>query len=137
MSSIPYIKLYTYLLSQDGLSHMAAIRSIKRIRKLNPEIKAAVIEWFNGKNVNLEINGVSFNELVKDEGFSPIRAFFMMDWVLREPLQALHYLAIERMSPPAPPSEGFQQDLRDALMSEGKPVPSDILEDDQSDIVND
>lgn len=137
MNRISYIKLYTYLVSQDGLSPVAVIRSIKRIRKLNPDIKAAVIEWFSGKTVNLEINGVSFKELVEEEGFSPIRAFFMMDWILREPMHALHYLAIERMSPPAAPSEDLQQGLRDALKSEGKPIPFDIVDDNQSDIVND
>jgi len=134
MASISYIKLFTYLTKEEGLGPEEAIRSINRIRKLDNQLKRALIAWLNKESVNIVINGVSFDELVNDENFTPVRAFLMLDWIKREPKQALRYMAFERMSQSLPPAEEFQQRLREALNSEGKVAPDELSDIDKSDI---
>lgn len=91
-----YIDLLKYLMSKDGedLSFVQAARNIGRIRKLDPEIKKAFIIFMNtGKSSHTEA-GVCFTELVGAEKMTPVRAFLMLDWLKREPITALKYLAL-------------------------------------------
>lgn len=87
-----YIVLYKYLLEEEGLTRVQAIRSINDIRKFDPEIKKALGIWFETTQCELVINGVAFQDLVTREGMKPIRAFKMLDWAKREPLLAIRYL---------------------------------------------
>lgn len=137
MASISYIKFYTYLVGEANLSSLEAIRTINRVRKLDSQIKNALIDWFNQEEVSLTINDVSFDELVNDEGFTPVRAFLLLDWIKREPAQAMHYMAIERFTQSTPPSDELQLRFRETLQTEGKPVPSDLSDEDKSDIKSD
>lgn len=137
MASISYIKFYTYLVDEAELSPLEAIRTINRVRKLDPQIKNTLIGWFNREDVILTINDVSFDELVNEEGFTPVRAFLLLDWIKREPAQAMYYMAIERFTQSTPPSEDLQLRLRGALQAEGNPAPSDLSDEDMSDIVSD
>lgn len=88
-----YLDLYKYLVDEEELTRVQAIRSINDIRKFTPEIKKALGIWFETKKCDLVIEGVSFEELVNDEKMKPIRAFKMLDWVKREPYLAIRYLA--------------------------------------------
>ena len=88
-----YIVLYKYLVEVEGLTRVQAIRSINDIRKFDPVIKKAFGSWFETKQCDLEINGVSYQDLVTREEMKPIRAFKMLDWVKREPFLAIRYLA--------------------------------------------
>ena len=133
MEIISYISLYNYLTKVECLSNMEAVRSINRIRRLDPQIKMALSVWIRTGIVDLTVNGISFNELTKEDGFSPIRAFFMLDWIKREPVNAMKYMAVERMNVSAPPSEELQGKLRHLLQKEGKTMPAD-LDDDKNDI---
>lgn len=137
MASISYIKFYTYLVGEANLSSLEAIRTINRVRKLDPQIKNALVDWFNQEEVSLTINDVSFDELVNEEGFTPVRAFLFLDWIKREPAQAMRYMAIERYTQSTPPSEELQFRLRETLKTEGKPIPSDLSDEDKSDIKSD
>ena len=137
MASISYIKFYTYLVEEAELTPLEAIRTINRVRNLDPQIKNALIDWFNQEDVSLTISDISFDELVNDEGFTPIRAFLFLDWIKREPAQAMRYMAIERFTQSTPPSEDLQLRLRETLQKDGKPKPSDISDDDKSDITSD
>lgn len=91
-----YIVLLSYLMSKDGedLSFVQAVRNIGRIRKMDPVIKKALIAFLNtGQCCHTEA-GVCFTELIGPEKMKPIRAFLMLDWLKREPVTALKYLAL-------------------------------------------
>lgn len=83
-------------MSKDGedLSFVQAVRTIGRIRRMNPEIKKALIGFLNTGMCSHEEAGVNFTELVGTEKMKPIRAFLMLDWLKREPVTALKYLAL-------------------------------------------
>lgn len=91
-----YIELLNYLMSKDGedLSFVQAVRNIGRIRKLDSEIKKALISFVNTGKCSHTEAGVCFTELVGGERMKPIRAFLMLDWLKREPITALKYLAL-------------------------------------------
>lgn len=96
-----YVKLYQYLINEEELSRVEAARNIKRIMKLDAEIYAAFKQWFLGKQIpDIEINGVSYHELTEDEGMMPVRAFLMLDWIKREPAEAMRYMASGRQRMP-------------------------------------
>ena len=88
-----YIDLYNYLRDHEELNRTQAIRSIIAVRKLDPEIKKALVKWAETGKCDLTIEDVSFHELVTSEGMKPIRAFKMLDWLKREPVLAHRYLA--------------------------------------------
>ena len=91
-----YIDLFNYLISKDGedLSFVQAVRNIGRIRKLDPVIKEALVGFLNTGKCSHTEAGVCFTELVGIEKMKPIRAFLMLDWLKREPISALKYLAL-------------------------------------------
>jgi hypothetical protein len=67
------------------------------IRRLDPEIKAALATWFETGKCDITVADVSFVELITKEDMRPIRAFKMLDWLKREPAFAHRYLAQRRM----------------------------------------
>lgn len=91
-----YIDLLTYLMSSQGedLRFIQAVRNISRIRKMDDSIKSALNTFLKTGVCDHEESGVSFVELVNDEHMKPIRAFLMLDWLKREPIEAMKYLAI-------------------------------------------
>lgn len=98
MTIITYIKLYQHLRYKDGLKPWEALECIAEVREMAPEILLALKEWADGEEApDITFNGVSFNKLVNDEGMKPIRAFLMLDWIYREPIAAMNYLASSRL----------------------------------------
>ena len=91
-----YIDIFNYLISKDGenLSFVQAIRNIGRIRKMDPIIKEALISFLNTGKCSHTEAGVCFTELIGKEKMKPIRAFLVLDWLKREPITALQYLAL-------------------------------------------
>ena len=83
-------------MSKDGeaLSFVQAVRNIIRIRKMDPVIKEALVSFLNTGVCSHTEAGVCFTELVGAEKMKPIRAFLMLDWLKREPMTALKYLAL-------------------------------------------
>lgn len=101
MTIITYIKLYRHLRDNDGLKPWEAVECIAEVREMAPEILLALKEWVDGEDApDITINGVSFNKLVNDEGMKPVRAFLMLDWIDREPVEAMAYLASGRLRAP-------------------------------------
>lgn len=94
-----YIDLFKYMISKDGedLSFVQAIRNIGRIRKMDPVIKDALFGFLNAGVCSHTEAGVCFTELVGAEKMKPIRAFLMLDWLKREPILGLKYLALRRI----------------------------------------
>lgn len=89
-----YLSIYNYLVKEEGLTSVQAIRSINEIRKFQPEIKEAFLKWYNTRECNLTVEGVSFHDLTERDKMKPVRAFKMLDWLKREPILALHYLTM-------------------------------------------
>jgi len=61
---------------------------------MDNEIKRALNAFLKTGVCDYEESGVSFVELVNDEHMKPVRAFLMLDWLKREPVEAMKYLAI-------------------------------------------
>ena len=98
MTIITYFKLYQYLRRKDSLKPWEAVECISEVREMAPEILSVLKEWADGDDApDITINGVSFNQLVNEEGMKPIRAFLMLDWLYREPMKAMNYLASGRI----------------------------------------
>ena len=91
-----YTKLYRYL-KENNYSFSEAIHVMKRVDKLDNQIKAYFELWLmDGVIPEKDIKGVTFKRLTSEEGMNPIRAFLMLDWIKREPEEALYYLGHER-----------------------------------------
>lgn len=97
MKVIKYISLFRYLTHAEGLKASEAYRNIQRIRKLPTELKEAVYDVLSSVSPNVSYEGVSFRELTDIEGMKPIRAILMLDWIRREPVAAMQYMATERL----------------------------------------
>ena len=96
MTLIKYTKLYQYL-KRNNYSFSEAIHVMKRVDKLDNQIKEYFELWLmDGVVPEKDIKGVTFKHLTREEGMNPIRAFLMLDWIKREPEEALYYLGHER-----------------------------------------
>ena len=101
MKIIEFIKLYAHLTESEGLGRMTALRCIVRLRKMSPDILSDLKDYLsNGIIPERSIEGVTFTELTNKDGFTPSRAFLFMDWLKREPEEALQYMAKERFRMP-------------------------------------
>ena len=91
-----YLDLLGYMMSKDGedLSFVQAVRNIIRIRKMDPEIKNSLSNFMETGVCSHSEAGVCFTELTGAEKMTPVRAFLMLDWLKREPLSGLKYLAL-------------------------------------------
>lgn len=120
MIVIKYISLFRYLTHTEGLKASEAYRNIQRIRRLPTELKEAVYDVLSSVSPNVSYEGVSFRELTDIEGMKPIRAILMLDWIRREPVAAMQYMATER--------------LRHSLFVKSVAEEKDIDDGDKSDI---
>lgn len=129
MESIGYIKLYNYLRSVENMSQLETARTIRRIRKVSPELLAVLIKNINGVHTNVSVHDVSFDELVENENFSVSRAILFLDWLQRDPHSALHYMAIERYHAPM---DILEEDA--SVIGQQLPKSNELKPEDESDI---
>lgn len=91
-----YYSLYEYLRSQN-YNYSEAIFMIKKLRNLDAEVFAMFKLWLVEKQTpDFTINDVSFSDLIKKEEMSPVEAFLMIDWIKKEPVEAMKYMAFHR-----------------------------------------
>ena len=127
MTIITYIKLYQHLRYKDGLKPWEAVECIAEVREMAPEILLALKEWADGEeSPDITINGISFNKLVNDEGMKPIRAFLMLDWIYRDPIAAMNYLATSRLRATMPEPTPEEKDNLERIISELKAKNPDL-----------
>lgn len=138
---IKYLALYRYLTDTnqgEGLKPFEAVRNINRIRNIkNPAILAAMKSYFENRiTPEININGVTFQQLVNNEDMKPVRAFLMLDWLDSEPLEAMNYLMSDRLKSPMPELTNNQRNELDAILnkikSEHPEVVTEIPEEDPS-----
>lgn len=103
MNIIQYIKLYHFLAKEEHLSGKALRRTITRIRELPREFKGAVSDLLKGLIPDISIQDVSLEQLMNRDGMSPIRGLLFLDWLRREPANALRYMAFDTLSSAMPP----------------------------------
>lgn len=134
MRIIKYIQLYKYLLEEDN-SPIGAYKVIQSIRKLPVELKNAVFDILNGSIPFIEYHDVSLQELLEKDNMKPIRAILMLDWIRREPLVAMRYMAREKLNAPLMIDDNTKQMLLDGKkifntkhLDEAKQNVSDITE---------
>lgn len=105
MKSINYIKLYIYLKDTEGLSSIASLRNIWRIRHLPNEFKNVVLEIVENRLYNVgdfSVEDVTLKYLVKEEQMKCIQAIFFLDWLRREPDNARAFMSSKRYRSPLP-----------------------------------
>ena len=108
-----YVKLYQYLRKEEGFGFSEAIHVMKKIDKLDAQIKEEFESWLLYRTTpNLSFEGISFKRLTEEEGMKPVRAFLMLDWIKREPLAAVEYLRFGRHSRPMVQDELTEDQIR-------------------------
>ena len=141
MKIIEYIKLFNYLKDVEELEGMDIIRTIYRLRKVSKELLNGVDLILQGREPDITINGVSYQELVEQDEMRPIRAILMLDWIRREPEAAFAYMAEDSRKAPIQPLNDEEKDelekaierLKDQVSEVPKSV--DDFEDSKDDIV--
>lgn len=98
MKTIQYLKLYSYCLNTEKLTTAETLRVIWRVRQLPNEYKLLVSQIIEDNITSLEnvpsfeCHGVSLKELLEYDMMSPINAILFLDWLRREPSDALQLL---------------------------------------------
>ncbi len=105
---IRYFTLYKKL-RNCNMSPWEAVVAINDIRQMSPALQKELWQWCDGKTPSITINGVSYNDLVRKvedggEEMNPIRALLMLDWIEKEPVEAMHYLSVHRFHAPKTPN---------------------------------
>jgi hypothetical protein len=82
---INYFKLKAYI-KNLGFDDYQAKETIKKIRKMDKELKQSFIAWFNkGILPEYEIENFAVQELVDKGKMNEIKAFLYMDWLKKDP----------------------------------------------------
>jgi hypothetical protein len=66
-----------------------------KLGALSPPIRAAFVEWWRTGTMegDLIVEGYTQQRLAEEHGMNPIAAFLTLDWLTREPVDALASLA--------------------------------------------
>lgn len=115
MKIIKYIQLFNYLLAEEDSTPMFACKTIRKIRALPHDLKLAVWDVLEGRLHDVAYYEVTLDELVNTEHMKPIRAILMLDWIRREPDEAMYYMQSERYAAPLTITEADKEMFRQAL----------------------
>lgn len=115
MKIIKYIQLFNYLLAEEDSTPMFACKTIRKVRSLPRDLKLAVWDVLEGKLPDVAYYEVTLDELVNTEHMKPIRAILMLDWIRREPDDAMYYMQSERYAAPLTITEADKEMVRQAL----------------------
>lgn len=152
MKIIEYRKLYNYLVDIEKVKVWEAIHIIFKIRRVDPAILLEVKKYIDDNSYisSYHVNQVSYDELVSEEELRPMRpiqAFLMLDWIKRDPVTAMNFMATESFKSPIPElSDEEKKTLKEAMArldkldggNKGEIVPetlNDLSDEEKSDIV--
>ena len=63
---------------------------VNKIENCMPEIRVAIENWLlSNKEIDIEISGINYSELLEKAKMTPLAAYLTLDWVSREPTMAL------------------------------------------------
>lgn len=64
-------------------------KTVDKIEAFSPVVANAFCSWCKRKEqINLVVEGFSFNDLISKWGMNPVGAFITLDWLIREPEKA-------------------------------------------------
>lgn len=118
MGTLSYKKLYKYYTEIEQLSTYATLKNIWKVRNMPAELKEVVaqiiskeIDKLDVTISNIEVHGVLLSELVEQEGMTRIGAVQFLDWLMREPYEAIGFLHTEQLRTPIEPLNNKEQEI--------------------------
>jgi hypothetical protein len=83
------------LVSEFGYADKEAEEVASDLQACTPWVQAAFKKWWQGEGLDasLEIQGYTLQRLIDEYSLKPIGAFLTMDWLTREPSEAMAALA--------------------------------------------
>lgn len=96
MKIIEFTKLYKKVKEYSNGKHWIDLYNLWKLRHLDAELKEALYIWVNDGVPSVVIHDVSFVELISSESMNPIQAFLYLDWLKREPVRAIKFMADQR-----------------------------------------
>lgn len=113
-------------LSNKGYRDRDIVRSVRRLRMADSDLKEAFILFFNeGIEPDITVRDISYHDLTTVFEMSPLTAILFLDWLRKEPDIAFDTL---RMRSPMD-LEGFETEIKEQI------TPADPeQEEDSSDI---
>jgi hypothetical protein len=83
------------LVSEFGYTEKNAERVAHNLQECTPVVQEAFEKWWRGEGLDahLEVKGYTLKRLIEEYGLRPIAAFLDLDWLIREPEQALKALS--------------------------------------------
>lgn len=142
MGTLSYKKLYKYYIEFEQLSTSATLKNIWKVRNMPKELKEVITQIISKELdkqdvsiSNIEVHGVSLSELVEQEEMTRIGAVQFLDWLMREPYEAIEFLHIEQLRTPMESLNDEEQEMVkraiDNLKNAGaeEPLNDDIIED--------
>lgn len=137
MKLIEYKELYKELMDFYE-NRIKVIKVIFQIRNFNPELKKAFYSYFKEKGdvipTEISFHGVSLAELIEKEGMNPLRAFLMLDWISKNPKDAMEYMASYRFRSPMTFSSHDLRIIEGKLKEQGVDNFEESIEEDVSSI---
>ncbi|HTK09753.1 MAG TPA: hypothetical protein VL485_21455 [Ktedonobacteraceae bacterium] len=81
--------------AEFGYTRKRAEETARKLQTCAPAIQKAFEQWWRGQGFaeQLEAQGYTLQRLMDEHNFRPVGAFLTMDWIMREPDQALRALA--------------------------------------------
>ena len=77
------------LIEEYGYSEVKAKMVWQRITEISPNLYVVFEDWWNnGKQPNISIEGISFENLTTDFSMNALAAFLTLDWLMRDPKTA-------------------------------------------------
>lgn len=77
------------LVSQWHYPAPGAVGVADRLTQLSPQLREAFAAWWSGQNEpEVEVEGYTFDHLVRGHGLNPIAAYLTLDWLARDPVRA-------------------------------------------------
>ena len=133
MKVIQYIRLYEYLREKEGLEGIQILRNIYRLRKLPRTFLIEVEKLLNGQEPQLEVEGVTYQELTEKDGMRPIRAILMLDWIRRDSYAAFKYMEKKGLRAPIKPLTTEEEEAVDEAIARLKKLvkeePKEVVVD--------
>lgn len=133
MKVIQYIRLYEYLREKEGLEGIQILRNIYRLRKLPRTFLIEVEKLLNGQEPQLEVEGVTYQELTEKDGMRPIRTILMLDWIRRDSYAAFKYMEKKGLRAPIKPLTTEEEEAVDEAIARLKKLvkeePKEVVVD--------
>lgn len=131
MKTIKYIDLYNYYKDTEKLNLTETLRNIWRVRQLPTEYKVLIAEILEGKVPQFECNGITLEELTIKDKMTRISAVLFLDWVRRDPLEAMRFMHTDRLRTPLSPLSKAASEMMDEVISKIEDKNAEIKNDTQ------